>query len=244
MNEQVLNVIMKEYEMLRAESQEKQKTQFTMISLIVSAISIVFGLTANLESSAAKISLPILYRFLLPCTIMFFGILWLDQMYRQVMIGVYTAQIENKINSLLKADIPDGMSSIIGWEQWLSARRPTEKFWGKTNYYYAYIGLGTLSVLPIVVFLLGCFLTETPLWPIYLIVLLFVFAVYLLFVALYVKAIRRFDKEIEENRPLGKKGNEGEKSSKNVQSRQTASLEKKKAKKGRTKGKARNRSPK
>ena len=138
MNEQVLTVIMKEYEMLRAESQDKQKTQFTMISLIVSAISIVFGLTADLESSAVKISLPILYCFLLPCTIMFFGILWLDQVYRQVMIGAYTVQIEDRINSLLRADMPSGMSNIIGWEQWLSAMRPTKGFWRRTNYYYAY----------------------------------------------------------------------------------------------------------
>lgn len=184
MNEQVLTVIMKEYEMLRAESQDKQKTQFTMISLIVSAISIVFGLTADLESSAVKISLPILYCFLLPCTIMFFGILWLDQVYRQVMIGAYTVQIEDRINSLLRAGMPSGMSNIIGWEQWLSAMRPTKGFWRRTNYYYAYISLGTFSVLPIVVFAIGCVLTRTPLWPIYLVVLLVVFAVYLLFVVL------------------------------------------------------------
>lgn len=217
--------------MLREESQDKQKTQFTMISLIVSAISIVFGLTADLESSAVKISLPILYCFLLPCTIMFFGILWLDQVYRQVMIGAYTVQIEDRINSLLRAGMPSGMSNIIGWEQWLSAMRPTKGFWRRTNYYYAYISLGTLSVLPIVVFAIGCVLTRTPLWPIYLVVLLVVFAVYLLFVVLYVKAIRQFDKEIEKTRLCKLKKGGKDQFPKKAQSDQTSPLAKQKPRK-------------
>ena len=197
MNDQILNVIMMEYNALRTESRDKQKMQFTIISLIVSAISIVFGLTADLESAAAAVSLPILYFFLLPCTIMFFGILWLDQVYRQVMIGTYIAQLEKKVNAFLKSSVPGGMSCVMNWEQWLSKRRPTQKVWGKTNYFYTHIGLGTLWLLPIVVYGIGSILTGISLLNFFAIPSSLAFAVYNLFVVLYVKAILDLDKEIE-----------------------------------------------
>lgn len=201
MNEQLLSVLMMEYNALRTESREKQKAQFTIISLIVSSISIVFGLTANLEPNAAEVSLPILYYALLPCTTMFFGILWLDQVYRQVMIGTYIVQIEKKVNSLFHdLNLPSDLSYPMNWEQWLSKRRPTHEFWKKPNYYYTYICSGTFTLLPIVIYFIGGFLTETSPWTIFGILFSLIFLVYIWFGVQYVNEILALDKEIEGNR--------------------------------------------
>lgn len=71
MNDLISNAIITEYNALRTELRDKQKTQFTILSMIVTAVSVVFGLTANLKLDYAEASLPVLYFFLLPSTIMF-----------------------------------------------------------------------------------------------------------------------------------------------------------------------------
>lgn len=195
MDNHAWDAIMAEYTALRTESRDKQKMQFTILSLIVSAISIVFGLTATVKINEAKSFLLVLYLFLLPCTIMFFGILWLDQVYRQVMIGTYIAHIEEKINKILTTDASADMPYVY-WEHWLSKRRPTHEFFNKPNYYYTYICLGTLLVLPVATYVIGSVLTDCPIngWGAISIV---AFLIYGRFIHLYVAAIQSMDCQIE-----------------------------------------------
>lgn len=94
------------------------------------------------------------------------------------MIGTYIAKVEKKINELV-CNNSNMKVECMSWEQWLSKIRPTNKFWNKPNYYYTYICLGTLLILPGITYGIGFILTNFKFYLLYTIFVIIAFAIYI-----------------------------------------------------------------
>lgn len=156
-HERYIDVVLAEYHELREELRQKMQMQSTMMTLMVSAIGIVFGFSVNAyekSGQGAVRSMCFLFCLALPGAVMFCGIIWLDQVYRQTMISRYTAELEEKMNRVLgTAGSPE--TAALYWEQWLSAKHCSPHLFKRVNYYYYYICLGLFLTMPVAIAVFG-----------------------------------------------------------------------------------------
>lgn len=193
-HERYIDVVLAEYHELREELRLKMQAQYTMMTLMVSAIGIIFGFSVSAYEKGglgAVRSLCFLFCLALPSAVMFCGIMWLDQVYRQTMIALYITSIEKKVNGFL--NVPDSQEAAgLYWEQWMSSMNYSEHFFKKANHYYYYICLGLFLTMPVAIALFGLVvvdwefqLTTVAEWAI----LIIVYITFLLFIIQYVKKI-------------------------------------------------------
>lgn len=193
-HERYIDVVLAEYHELREELRLKMQTQYTMMTLMVSAIGIIFGFSVGAyEKGGANAARSICFLFCLalPSAVIFCGIMWLDQVYRQTMIAQYMAELEKKMNRFLGvADSPE--TAGLYWEQWLAAKSCSKHFLQKANYYYYYICLGLFLTMPAAIAVFGLVVVG---WEIQLAtmiewaILIIVHIAFLLFIIQYVKKI-------------------------------------------------------
>lgn len=148
-NEIKLNVMMQEYCSLRQEATQCDNTQMTIAGTAFTFFAALIAITVeNTIISEQAVSLLAYLAF--PCIIMFFCLLWIDQLYRRIRFGTYLRRAEKKILFLIKV-INDDKKSIkpIDYEQWISSLDDDKFFLLRTRYIYGYILSGCCIVVPI-----------------------------------------------------------------------------------------------
>ena len=108
--------ILTEYVELRAEIRNSMQLQYTLLSLFITAMGIVFALIfkSNEDSIVNAIIMQSVGLCMIPGISAFCGAIWLDQVYRQIRIGSYIYKIEERINILLGSD-KNGFPALY-WE--------------------------------------------------------------------------------------------------------------------------------
>ena len=162
---------LEEYKLVRDELKHKMQAQYTLMTIMVTAIGILFAASMQLiefESLLYKDEvLSLLFCAAIPGVVLFFGAIWLDQVYRQVMLGVYALLLEREINEMQEY-------RILYWENWATReanKKPLIKksldessekigFFDKLSYFYYYICLGLFLSVPPFSAVIGYFVVE------------------------------------------------------------------------------------
>lgn len=162
--EMQLNAVLKEYEELRTELRIAFQHQNTMIALIASTLGVLFTVSLNIyiSDSFEETHYPLLlalYGAIIPGVIAFLGILWLDQIYRQVKLGTYVSTIERKVNKALGME-GSAEKAAMYWEQWVYNQTKGKSFFLKVNHYQYYYCMGLFALAPIMPAVFSLMLTN------------------------------------------------------------------------------------
>lgn len=152
--------ILTEYVELRAEIRNSMQLQYTLLSLFITAMGIVFALIfkSNEDSVVNVIVMQSVGLCMIPGISAFCGAIWLDQVYRQIRIGSYIYKIEERINILLGSD-KNGFPALY-WEHCVNSentnisRARLKINYLNPNFIYYYIGLMVFICIPIVLWIL------------------------------------------------------------------------------------------
>jgi len=157
----IIDIMLLEYTKLREEASSIMSSQFTILSLLASALGVLVGIGFNLFYEISKTEMNrgndligIIFMILIPGISVFLGILWLDRVYRQMQVRSYVHAREKEINELLSA----GEVKALHWENWLARELEGKTFLQKVNYYYYYASLGTLLLIPPLMIFVGYYL--------------------------------------------------------------------------------------
>ena len=108
-----INAKMAEYKEMRAEIRVNVQLQWTIMTVFFTIFGVLFTLVLKqyeaAEATVAQAQQTCIGFFLLPAISAVCGVLWLDQVHRQIRVGNYIYQLEEKINTLL-------MPQAIHWE--------------------------------------------------------------------------------------------------------------------------------
>lgn len=160
-----LEIVLREYNNIRTEIREKQKNQFTMLSIFVSAFGVLLAQIMNLYYKIEKCQqnsglLDFFILCLIPATISFMGIIWLDQVYRQFRLIFYAFYLEKKINSLCDCELKYE-ESVIFWEHFLRKEKPIwEKNINLSQIYYG-ICIGMFFCMNVASLIVGWIIIES-----------------------------------------------------------------------------------
>lgn len=152
--------ILTEYVELRAEIRNSMQLQYTLLSLFITAMGIVFALIfkSNEDSIVNAIIMQSVGLCMIPGISAFCGAIWLDQVYRQIRIGSYIYKIEERINILLGSD-KNGFPALY-WEHCVNSENTNisrvrlKINYLNPNFIYYYIGLMVFICIPIVSWIL------------------------------------------------------------------------------------------
>ena len=152
--------ILTEYVELRAEIRNSMQLQYTLLSLFITAMGIVFALIfkSNEDSIVNAIIMQSVGLCMIPGISAFCGAIWLDQVYRQIRIGSYIYKIEERINYILGSD-KNGFPALY-WEHCVNSENTNisrvrlKINYLNPNFIYYYIGLMVFICIPIVSWIL------------------------------------------------------------------------------------------
>lgn len=180
---QDIEIILTEYVALRSEAQIIDNIAIAIASLNFTLIGVIVTLVLREQMDNIKLMQSTFY-FIIPCVSMFFGLLWIDQIFRRIRFAAYFNHLEIKINSL-----SNGRNDSMDWERWVKRRYRNRKFLKKTHQYYGYFVLGSNLLLPIISVGLGYEVFEIPFNKILLIVTITIFLVFFVFCVFYCREI-------------------------------------------------------
>lgn len=198
--------LMAEYSELRQELRSMLQHQFTIISIAVSILGVLFVLGLNIYSSEFfKVDMfPVIcfiFHIIVPGASSFLGIMWLDTVYRQVELGTYTALLGERVRTLLSNP------ELMNWEQWLQSQTQKKvdgkiqkkSLLEKSTYYKYYICIGLFVVLPIASAIFGLFLIDFQCCVAlpYLVIAFLVYSLFILFTCVYVLRIIKHSATID-----------------------------------------------
>lgn len=113
------NYLIEDYCFAKAEIHSTIATQFKILSILVTASSAVFALLFE----SGHLPLVICGCLIIPGIYAFFGVLWLDQVYRQRRLATYVLTIEAS-SEFKDCMLECGISR--GWETFIQARKKQE----------------------------------------------------------------------------------------------------------------------
>lgn len=169
-SQEVLQAMLAEYSELRQEIRNAQSKQTGMISLYVTILAAIFAAAAQIYTSVigtvSALSPQVIaavFIGILPLATEFMGVIYLDQVYRQVKLGVYVHIIEQRINKTF----PNGKELTMNWESWAQDIED-EGFFSKTNNYNYYVSLSLFIIVEPISILFGLIMLspnfETYVW--------------------------------------------------------------------------------
>lgn len=141
-----IDILLTEYEMIRQESIVAQKHQIILVSIYISAIGFFLANILNSFFNTPSDSVLVLILvYFIPIISLFIGTIWLDQVYRQFLYGVYIYGIEKKISEILDMELS------LNWETWLHEKRASLLTDPRFLYYiiftFVYIGIPVVSII-------------------------------------------------------------------------------------------------
>ena len=152
-----LTAMLTEYSELRQEIRNAQSKQTGMISLYVTILAAIFAAAAQIYTSViGTVSamspqvIAAVFIGILPLATEFMGVIYLDQVYRQVKLGVYVHIIEQRVNKTF----PNGKELTMNWESWAQDIED-EGFFSKTNNYNYYVSLSLFILVEPISILFG-----------------------------------------------------------------------------------------
>lgn len=120
----------KDYEMVRTELRHFSRNQLTIISILITA-----GISIYTYTMTNPIKLVVATGFIIPILIAVLGTLWIDQIYRQRELALYSFLLEQS----LSADY-----TTKGWEHYVQIKRFMKKREKKRNWKH----FSFLSIFP------------------------------------------------------------------------------------------------
>lgn len=147
-----LQALLEEYSSLRQEASQLETNMLTLATTALSLLAAIITAAASIRIiDVPEEFIAFFYYSMLPCICMFFGVSWVNLLYRRSRFGQYLKNQENKINYLLEAD-------MIEWEHWISYLDITSKNsltgyihnFLRANYIYGYLICGGWILLPII----------------------------------------------------------------------------------------------
>lgn len=160
-----------EYGELRSEIRGCMQLQCTLLTLFVTAIGIVFALLFKTDGNDITDGMTIqsVGVCLIPGISAFCGVLWLDQVFRQVRIGSYIYELEERVNRILKTQstVRDHeYYPALYWEHCVNQQNTNVSDSGilsrlklhlnyiNPNLIYYYIGLMVFALVPVISWIL------------------------------------------------------------------------------------------
>ncbi len=188
-----LHTALSEYNILRSEYSAMITRQFSVISLTITALSVLFGfvVTTFSHENRSPALLPCIFCVLIPSVAMFTGAIWLDTVYRQKKLTGYLCLAEIRINRILRCPVGSSEASAITWECY-EADDQGKGLLGKPNRWYYYYCLAFYIVFPWVSALFDIFVMGDPIY-IWCIISLAIYLGYISFVIAYCKKILRIE---------------------------------------------------
>ena len=210
--DRALKTLLTEYSCLREEAQHDDTHQIQLVATTFSALVAIIAAAASFQSKIQIRSDAVRFIafILLPCLIMFLGLLWIDLIYRRTRFGSYTKILESKINALIDVGFCNG--KIMDWEHWIAGLEDDKGFFDVTRFFRGYIVSGSWLIAPALItgayFMLAGGVGEIAeilhLAVEYWFVTLFMAAVYVIYYLFFIKyliKIMRFrNVEFEQNR--------------------------------------------
>lgn len=168
----IIDGVLTEYQELRAEIRCCMQLQCTIMSLFVTAIGIVFTLMFKTDNNGIyNTIIQIVGMCLIPGMSAFCGTLWVAQVFRQIRIGSYIYELEEKANKIVKIKSTNTQKKyypVLYWEHCVDHQNTdisNLKFLMKfkwhlnyinPNFLYYYVGLGFFAVIPFISWLIVC----------------------------------------------------------------------------------------
>ena len=129
----ITDLQIEEYKAAKAEILSAINLQYTILSILAAATASIFLYLFEKKSGDIYKSI-ICINLIIPGLYAFFGILWLDQVYRHRRLASFVFQIEKNNNMQ------------PGWEHAVSSQRKEKKIVGPCRYYY-YVCLGLFILI-------------------------------------------------------------------------------------------------
>lgn len=148
--QETLQALLTEYSCLREEAQHDDTHQIQLVTIVFSTLAALIGVPAVFDTKIPRDLNLFLFFVVLPCLVMFMGLLWIDLIYRRTRFGCYTKILENKINALLRNNKEDELS-IMEWEHWIQRLEDGTGFFNVTRFFRGYIVSGSWLISPILV---------------------------------------------------------------------------------------------
>lgn len=200
-----ISALLAEYSAIKAEEAACEQTQITLATSLFSFIAAIFGLNCFFAKNVDTNAVQFMILGLCPPMIMFFGVLWMYQLYCHMRFGAYLYHIEEDVNKCCP-----NKNSRIYFDHWIVEQEEKHKcFLFKTSWLYGCITLGTWLFVPILLIVFtGCFFPDWNIMNFYFVehrvltlFLGFVSSVYYYTQLMYVHAIRKLKSEKELGKP-------------------------------------------
>lgn len=209
LHQATLQTLLTEYSCLREEAQHDDSHQIQLVTITFSTLAALISAPAIFGSKLSRDLGAFLSFVVLPCLVMFMGLLWIDLIYRRTRFGCYTKILEGKINALLRNNKEDE-PSIMEWEHWIQRLEDGTGFFNVTRFFRGYIVSGSWLISPILVMGAYIILDKDPLfktiidiwhlccvyWPVSIFMAL-IYLVYYGFFIIYLKKIIEFPNKVK-----------------------------------------------
>ena len=187
------SLVMTEYKELRQEVRNSFQIQNSLIALdaSISGILIGLGMSIFLNGNYGEkyyYAISFLFCAIMPAVSMFLGIIWLDQVYRQVKLGAYIRNLENIVNRNVNAQNDDNIN-VLNWEHWVAQENQGKPLLLRTNYYYYFFCMAVFLLCPIICLLYGLWMVKYNVSNIWLPIAIGVIT-YILFVGFSIRYVR------------------------------------------------------
>lgn len=153
--EKDITALLAEYSSIKAEEAACEQTQMQIATAVFSFIAAIVGLNFFFQKKGSMIQ-GAKYMLLgfCPLLVMFFGCLWMYQLYCHMRFGAYLYHLEEDINRCYPGD-----EQKMYFEHWIVKQEDGKKFFGKTSRLYGYFTLGTWLTAPVLLlfFVAGLF---------------------------------------------------------------------------------------
>lgn len=194
---EMINIILKEYDMVRNETRMFFNLQFTVVGIWITLIGVLLGFIFNkfIDSSSSEINASIMELILiiiLPGVSDFLGMIWLDFSMRITKNAFFTYGIEEKINKIASVN----KMNLIEWEHYKKSDSQSKTPVKLINYFYYFIMIGCFFfVVPAIsLYLIYIFENSLTINYIYYIVFAIIEITTLFFALIYIKKILSLDK--------------------------------------------------
>lgn len=144
-----LDALLREYESLRQEATHCDSTQMSLATSAFGFLTACFTLSGIFARSPTD---SFLVYCVLPCFSMFFGLLWIDQLFRRIRFGTYMRRTENKIDLLIPKLESNGTPvRILEFERWISELDDNLPLLRRPRFIYGFILTGTWLIVPVLI---------------------------------------------------------------------------------------------
>ena len=194
---EMINIILKEYDMVRNETRMFFNLQFTVVGIWITLIGVLLGFIFNkfIDSSSSEINastMELILIIILPGVSDFLGMIWLDFSMRITKNAYFTYGIEEKINKIASVN----KMNLIEWEHYKKSDSQSKTPVKLINYFYYFIMIGCFFfVVPAIsLYLIYIFENSLIINYIYYIVFAIIEITTLFFALIYIKKILSLDK--------------------------------------------------